>query len=74
MMTGTDYPPDYLVEKLEPRLGKATVERIAINAVMAGCLPTYMPLLIAGVHGLGDNPTSRHDGGQHRLMVALLPH
>ena len=50
MMTGTDFPPDYLVEKLEPRLGKATVEKIAVNAVMAGCLPTYMPLLIAGVH------------------------
>jgi hypothetical protein len=58
MLTGTDFPADYLVEKLEPRLGKATVERIAINAVMAGCLPTYMPLLIAGVHALGDNPTS----------------
>jgi hypothetical protein len=56
MMTGTDFPPDYLVEKLEPRLGKATVEKIAINAVMAGCLPTYMPLLIAGVHALGANP------------------
>jgi len=55
MMTGTDFPPDYLVEKLEPRLGKATVEKIAINAVMAGCLPTYMPLLIAAVHALGAN-------------------
>ncbi|HTY82305.1 MAG TPA: hypothetical protein VMB24_05940, partial [Dehalococcoidales bacterium] len=58
MLSGTDYPPDYMVEKLEPRLGKATIEKIAINAVMAGCLPTYMPVLIAGVHALGDNPTS----------------
>jgi hypothetical protein len=56
MMTGTDFPADYLVEKLEPRLGKATIEKIAINAVMAGCLPTYMPLLIAGVHALSSNP------------------
>jgi hypothetical protein len=56
MMTGTDLPADHLVEKLEPRLGKATVERIAINAVMAGCLPTYMPLLIAGVQALAANP------------------
>jgi hypothetical protein len=56
-MTGTDFPADYLVEKLEPRMGKATVERIAINAVMAGCLPTYMPLLIAGVQALGANPS-----------------
>jgi hypothetical protein len=56
MMTGTDLPADHLVVKLEPRLGKATIEKIAVNAVMAGCLPTYMPLLIAGVKALASNP------------------
>ncbi len=56
MMTGTDLPTDHIVEKLEPRLGKATIEKIAINAVMAGCLPTYMPLLITGVQALASNP------------------
>jgi hypothetical protein len=56
MLTGTDLPPDHLVEKLEPRLGKATVLRIAVNAVMAGCLPTSIPLLIAGVQALAANP------------------
>jgi hypothetical protein len=56
MMTGTDLPADQVVEKLEPRLGKATVEKIAVNAVMAGCLPTYIPLLIAGVQALASNP------------------
>jgi hypothetical protein len=56
MLTGTDLPAGHLVERLEPRLGKATVERIAVNAVMAGCLPTYMPLLIAGVHALAASP------------------
>jgi hypothetical protein len=55
MLTGTDLPADHLVAKMEPRLGKATVERIAINAVMAGCLPTYMPVLIAGVQALVEN-------------------
>jgi len=49
MMTGTDLPPDYVVGKIIPRLGKATVEKIAVNAVMAGALPTYMPLLISAV-------------------------
>jgi hypothetical protein len=48
MLTGTDLPPDHLLGKLESRLGKATVEKVAINAVMAGALPTYMPVLIAG--------------------------
>ena len=52
MLKGTDLPPDHLVATCPPRLGKATVERIAINAVMAGALPTYMPVLIAGVQAL----------------------
>ncbi|MBN2041223.1 MAG: hypothetical protein JW864_14360 [Spirochaetes bacterium] len=47
MLTGTDLPPDHLLGKLESRLGKATVEKIAINAVMAGALPTHMPVIIA---------------------------
>jgi hypothetical protein len=54
MLTGTDLPPDHVVTKLIPRMGKATVEKIAINAVMAGALPTYMPVLIAGVKALMD--------------------
>jgi hypothetical protein len=52
MLTGTDLPADHVVAKIIPRLGKATVEKIAINAVMAGALPTYMPVLIAGVQAL----------------------
>ncbi len=54
MLTGTDLPPDHVVGKMIPRLGKATVEKIAINAVMAGALPTAMPLLIAAVDALLD--------------------
>jgi hypothetical protein len=54
MLTGTDLSPDRVVGKMIPRLGKVTVEKIAINAVMAGALPTYLPLLIAGVEALLD--------------------
>ncbi len=60
MMTGTDLPADHVVVKLIPRLGKATVEKIAVNAVMAGALPTHMPVLIAAVKALMD-PASRFD-------------
>ena len=49
MLTGTDLLPDHVVAKIIPRMGKATVEKIAVNAVMAGALPTYMPVLIAGI-------------------------
>jgi len=54
MMKGTDLRADHLIGRIIPRLGKATVEKIAINAVMAGALPTYMPLLIAGVQIISD--------------------
>jgi len=54
MLTGTDLPAEHVVATLPPMLGKATVEKIAINAVMAGCLPTYMPVLIAGVKAMVD--------------------
>jgi hypothetical protein len=60
MMTGTDLPPDHIVTRLIPRLGKVTVEKIAVNAVMAGALPTHLPVLIAAVKSLMD-PRSRFD-------------
>ncbi len=45
---------DELVALVAPRLGRATVEKIAINAVMAGCRPEYMPVVIAGVEAICD--------------------
>lgn len=52
MLTGTDLSPDTVLGKIPPMNGLATVEKVAINAVMAGCLPTYMPILIAAVKGM----------------------
>jgi len=57
MMKGTDLPADHVVAKVIPRKGKATVEKIAINAVMAGALPTHMPVIIAAVEALEDQKT-----------------
>jgi hypothetical protein len=45
---------DELIGILPPRKGRATVEVIAVNAIMAGCRPEYMPLIIAAVEGLTD--------------------
>ena len=52
MIQASGLAGDYVVGELPPRLGKATIEKIAINAVMAGCLPTYMPILVAIVKGM----------------------
>jgi len=60
MLTGTDLPPDHIVTKIIPRKGKATIEKIAVNAVMAGALPTHMPVLIATVEAFAD-PKARFD-------------
>src|SRR6059036_3930482 len=38
---------DELVALVPPNYGRATVEKVAINAVMAGCRPEYLPVVIA---------------------------
>jgi hypothetical protein len=45
---------DELIALVAPALGRATVERIAVNAVMAGCRPEYLPVVIAGVEAMCD--------------------
>lgn len=40
--------------RLGPAWGIATIEKVAINAVMAGCLPSYFPLVVAAVKGVAD--------------------
>jgi hypothetical protein len=47
-------PAEAVIGILPPRKGRATVEVIAVNAVMAGCRPEYMPVLIAALEGLTD--------------------
>ena len=44
----------HVVASLAPGFGAATVERIAVNAVMAGCLPAHLPLLLAAVDAVAD--------------------
>ena len=45
---------DELVAELPPLGGRATVERIAVNAVMAGCLPEHMPVVITALEAMMD--------------------
>ena len=50
----TDRSPDEVLSILEPGLRKATVWKVAVNGVMAGCRPEYMPILIAVVETIAD--------------------
>jgi hypothetical protein len=52
MLAHTRRAPDEIVSTIAPRFGAATVEHIAINAVMAGCYPEYLPVLIAAAEAV----------------------
>jgi hypothetical protein len=46
--------PDEVIAEVPPRNGRATVEKIAVNAVMAGAPPEAMPLLLAALDAMSD--------------------
>ena len=54
MLKGTSRKPEEVVGLVPPRMGVLTVELVATHAVMAGCKPSYMPLLIAALEALLD--------------------
>ena len=49
MLQGTHRKPNEIVGRIPPYLAECTIEKVAINAVMAGCKPEYMPVLLAAV-------------------------
>ena len=49
MLTGTTRRPDEVLGLVPPDLVACTVEKVAINAVMAGCKPEYLPVVLAAV-------------------------
>ncbi len=49
MLSGTRRNPDEIIGKIPPNLAACTIEKVAINAVMAGCKPEYMPVLLAAL-------------------------
>ncbi len=42
------------VATLPPGMGAATLEKIAINALMAGCLPDYLPVIVSALKAMSD--------------------
>jgi len=49
MLSGTSRSPDDIVAVVPPDLVECTVEKVAVNAVMAGCRPEYLPVVLAAV-------------------------
>ena len=65
LLTGTNLPPDHVVCDMPPGFGLATVEKIAINAALAGAEPEHMPVIIAAVKALSQLGSQ---GGKALLM------
>jgi hypothetical protein len=60
MLDGTARDPQEVVGLVPPALAAATVEKIAINAVMAGCKPEYLPVVLAAVEAVLDERFAMH--------------
>jgi hypothetical protein len=54
MLEGTRRDAQEVIAVLEPGFGLATVEKLAVAAVMAGCRPEHLPVLIAAVECLAE--------------------
>ena len=52
MLRYATQPAEAIIGALDPLQGVATVEKIAVNAVMAGCEPAYLPVVIAAVEAI----------------------
>lgn len=70
MLAGMSWrKPDEVIGIIPPRMGDGTLRQIAVNAVMAGCKPEYLPVVVAIIdavsdpaYGLSHRQTSTHAG------------
>ncbi len=60
MLQGTTRAADEIVAVVPPDLVEVTVEKIAINAVMAGCKPEYLPWVIAALEAVCSDAFNIH--------------
>jgi hypothetical protein len=60
MLEGTSRAPDEVVVLAPPDLVECTVEKVAINAVMAGCKPEYMPVVVAALEAVCSDEFNGH--------------
>jgi hypothetical protein len=68
MLAGTSRPPDEVVAVVAPDLVECTVEKVAINAVMAGCRPEYLPVVLAAVEAACSDEFNIHG-----LLATTMP-
>jgi hypothetical protein len=72
MLDAVRLEPDHQVGFVEHRAVSITAEKVAINAVMAGCKPEYMPVVVAAVAGIADPRWSYHGPGTSTAGAGVL--
>jgi hypothetical protein len=72
MLAGGQLSADHQVTYIAHRAVSVTAEKVAINAVMAGCRPEYMPVVVAAVEGIGDPRWSYHGPGTSTAGAGVL--
>lgn len=60
MLSGTTRDPHEVIGLVPPNLVECTVEKAAVNAVLAGCLPEYFPVVLASLEAALDPRFSMH--------------
>lgn len=68
MLEGTRRQPQEVVAVVPPDLVECTVEKVAINAVMAGCRPEYLPVVLAAVEA-----ACTEEFNMHGLLATTMP-
>jgi thiol-disulfide isomerase/thioredoxin len=68
MLTGTTRAPSDVVATVPPDLVDVTVEKVAIAAVMAGCLPEYLPWVLTAVEAACND-----EFNMHGLLATTMP-
>ena len=63
MLQYTDYPPGEILATLKPSGTSVTPWSIAVNGVMAGCRPSYMPILIAILEAVSEDRFAIYHAG-----------
>jgi hypothetical protein len=72
MLDAAALPPDHQVAYVAHRAVAITAEKVAINAVMAGCRAEYMPVVVAAVEAISDPAWSYHGPGTSTAGAAAL--
>src|SRR5439155_505809 len=72
MLEGAGLDPKQEIGFVAHRAVSITAEKVAINAVMAGCKPEFMPVVVAAVEGIADPRWSYHGPGTSTAGAGVL--